>query len=288
MKRTHVPVLLKEVVEGLQVKPGKSYIDATVGFGGHTVEIVKKGGTVLGIDRDPETIQRLKESKEQGIKEKLVLANGSFGDIDKIAGENGLAEVDGILFDLGYSSWQLDESGRGFSFSKDEPLDMRFDQKTQDISAADVVNKMIRSELREVISTYAEEEHADRIVHAIVSARPIKTTAELVLVLDAAIPGQDKHRHFARIFQALRIAVNNELGILKKSLPLAVSLLKSGGRLEVISFHSLEDRIVKQFMRDQTDKTLKVITKKPITATDEEIEQNSRARSAKLRIAEKI
>jgi 16S rRNA (cytosine1402-N4)-methyltransferase len=285
MSQIHIPVLLEEVINGLNISVGKIYIDATVGQSGHTKEIVRKGGKVLGIDRDPETIEALRNRKEE-FEGKAIFVAGSFANIEEIAQENGFGNVSGILFDLGYSSWQLDKSGRGFSFSRNEPLDMRFDQKTQEIQASDVVNRMSKEELTELISIYAEEEFSEKIVGALSKARPIYTTGELVKALESAIPGYDNIRHFARIFQALRIAVNNELGALKKALPQAISLVEKGGRVEIISFHSLEDRIVKQFFKDRQD--IKIITKKPITASREEMKKNSRSRSAKLRIAEKI
>lgn len=283
MKQEHIPVLLNEVIEALRIVPGEKYIDCTVGLGGHTREIVKGGGIVLGIDRDAETIQKLKESE---LNEHVTLVQGSFASIKELAGEKGFNQVSGILLDLGYSSWQLDSSGRGFSFTKDEPLDMRYDLKTQEITAADVVNKMSIVELIETIGTLGEEEKAVKIAQAIVRARPIHTTSELVQALDKTIY-HEKERHLARIFQAIRIVVNNELGIIRRTLPDAVSLLRPGGRLVVISFHSLEDRIIKQFYKDN-EGVIKTVTKKPMTATWEETKKNSRAKSAKLRIAEKI
>lgn len=284
----HIPVLLKEAVEGLQVQEGEKYIDCTVGFGGHTLEIVKQGGIVLGVDRDPETIQRLKDSRIQGFKDQIQIRQGNFKDIKEIAKEASFNQVSGILFDLGYSSWQLDKSGRGFTYTKDEPLDMRFDPKTQEIRAQDILNKMPAEELIEIITTYGEEEHGKKIGEAIVRTRPIETTGQLLALLDTVLSVPGRQRHAARIFQALRIAVNNELGALKKALPEAVELLRPRGRMAVISFHSLEDRIVKNFLKDQENKTLTIVTKKPIIAGWPEIRQNSRSRSAKLRIAEKL
>jgi 16S rRNA (cytosine1402-N4)-methyltransferase len=281
MRQEHIPVLLLEVIDALQVRPGNKYIDATVGLGGHTKEIVNKGGNVLGIDRDPETIEKLRISNVKTVV-------GSFANIGELAKQNGFLDVDGILFDLGYSSWQLDKSGRGFTYTKDEPLDMRFNPKTQEIQARDVVNKMPKNELIDVISTFGEEEQAEKIVEHIIRSRPIATTGELSKILEKAVTGQDRQRHKARVFQALRIAVNNELGSLKKALPEAVAQLKKDGRLAVISFHSLEDRIVKQFLKEQEGKTLRIINKKPIIASREETYKNSRSKSAKLRIAQKI
>lgn len=285
MRQEHIPVLLKEVLEALNITPGKKYIDVTVGLGGHAFEIVKRGGIVLGVDRDPETIEKLKESRDQGIKEKLVLISGSFGDIAQIAKENGFEQIAGILFDLGYSSWQLDQSGRGFTYAKDESLDMRYDLKTQIITAADIVNTATKEELVDILSTFGEEEHADRIVTKLIRSRPLGTTNQLVISIKTAVRDEE-NRHTARVFQALRIAVNDELDELKKALPVAIDLLETGGRMAVISFHSLEDRIVKQVLKESEKVT--IITKKPIVSTFEETKQNSRARSAKLRVAQKI
>ena len=185
----------------MHIAPGKKYIDATVGLGGHTREIVAHGGIVLGIDRDGETIGKLRVKSEELRVENLTLVQGSFARIKTFAEEKGFTQVSGILMDLGYSSWQLDQSGRGFSFAKDEPLDMRYDLKTQEITAADVVNSMSPDELLETISTLGEEERAQKIVYAITRARPIQTTAQLVKALEKAVP-YERERHLARIFQA--------------------------------------------------------------------------------------
>lgn len=286
MRQEHIPVLLQPVIEGLRVMPGKKFIDATFGLGGHSKEIARLGGIVLGIERDPETIAKLRVKSYELRVGNITIRQGNFRNIRMIAQEEGFTRVDGILFDLGYSSWQLDKSGRGFSFSKDEKLDMRYDPEKQELTAALLVNKTSRDELVDIISKYGEEELSGTIVDNIIRFRPFRTTGELVLAIETTLRGPDKVRHLARVFQALRIAVNDEMGSLKEALPQAVSLLVPGGRIGVISFHSLEDRIVKQFLKEQ--KTLKVITKKPIIASEEEIRTNTRSRSAKLRIGEKI
>lgn len=259
----HVPVLSREAVDGLNVRSRGTYIDATFGAGGHTAEIVKRGGEVLAIDVDPEVHAPVK---------------GNFRDIEKIAKENGFEMVDGILFDLGVSSMQLDTPERGFSYRFSGPLDLRFDQ-TKGKTASDIVNSYSEGELYEIFTRFGEENDARAIARAIVRARAIDhitTTEGLVKVVGGSRPV------LSRIFQALRIAVNDELGALREGLNGAGKLLVNGGRLVVISFHSLEDRIVKQYMRSGG---WKVLTKKPITANADEVKANPRARSAKLRIA---
>lgn len=263
--KKHTPVLVEEVIEWLEVKEGKKYIDATFGFGGHSSEIKKRGGIVLGIDADPQT----------------GAVHGNFRDIKKIAKDNGFEEIDGILFDLGVSSYQLDTPERGFSYQREGPLDLRFDQG-QGVSAAEIVNKSSENELYEIFLRFGEEQLAGTIAHSVVRARrvePIRTTGQL-----ARVTGVD-NATLSRIFQALRIVVNDELEALKEGLKGAEKLLKPGGRLAVISFHSLEDRIVKQFMRKTT---WQLVTKHPVRPSEKEIKENSRSRSAKLRIAEKV
>ncbi len=266
MRGGHVPVLLKEAIDGLDVKPGGKYIDATFGSGGHTAEIGRRGGKVLAIDVDPRAHAAVK---------------GNFRDIEKIAKENGFESVSGILFDLGVSSMQLDTPERGFSYRFSGPLDSRLDQ-TKGQSARDIVNTYSEGELYEIFTRFGEENDARAIARAIVRARAIDhitTTEGLVKVVGGSRPV------LSRIFQALRIAVNDELGALREGLNGAGKLLINGGRLVVISFHSLEDRIVKQYMRSVN---WKVLTKKPITANADEVKANPRARSAKLRIAMRL
>ena len=279
-ERVHRPVLLKEVISALNVKRGKKYIDATVGSGGHTWEILKRGGRVLGIDCDPEAIRILKTEnrKQKTENRKLIFVQGNFKDLKKIAKTHRFNKVAGILFDLGLSSWQIEESGRGFSYLRNEPLDMRMDPALK-VTAAEIVNSLTKEELYEIFAQFGEEVNSWAIANAIVRARPLKTTKEL-----AGVVGNDASR-LARVFQALRIVVNNVIENLKKALPQAIELLEKGGRLVIISFHSLEDRLVKFGFKN---KNLKIITKKPIKPSKEEIIVNPRARSAKLRIAERI
>ena len=288
----HVPVLLKETIDLLEIKTGKKYIDATLGSGGHTKKILEAGGLVLGMDRDPEAIDRTKNDLSNYIKEgKLTLHRGNFDNLKNIALENNFQEVSGVMFDLGMSSDQF-ESGRGFSFMKDEPLDMRMDPELG-VTAADLVNALSQKELSGLFSKFAQVERAGEIAGAIVENRrlhPIKTTKELVEII-GTVPAyrRQKDLHPAtKVFMALRIAVNNEPENLEKSLPQAAGLLTTGGRLAVISFHRGEDRIVKQFFRNGRDLGITEIIKKPVMASAEEVELNPRSRSAKLRAGEKL
>ena len=278
----HKPVLLKEAIKALNIRKGKKYIDATLGGGGHTKEILKRGGIVLGIDWDAETISKLKTKNEKVktyIKNKrLILRKGNFRDIKKIAQKHGFDKSAGILFDLGLSIWQIEKSKRGFSYLRDEPLDMRMDL-SQKLTAVEIINNLTREELNEIFTRFGEEINSRAIANALVSARPIKTTKEIVEVI-----GKDAGQ-LARVFQALRIVVNDEIENLKAALPQAIGLLEKKGRLAVISFHSLEDRIVKFGLRA---KNLKIITQKPIRPSREEIMTNIRARSARMRAAERI
>lgn len=297
MNSFHTPVLLKEVVEYLKIEKGKKYIDATVGGGGQTVEILKRGGIVLGIDCDQEAIDCVKQDLSNVIlqddRKCVTLVKGNFRDIDKIAHLNNFDKVAGIIFDLGVSSHQLEVPGRGFSFQKEGPLDMRMD-KDLAVQAKDIIQVLRKGELYELFSKLGEESNARRISEYIVSARkvkPIETTQDLVKIIEEA----KSVRRFSnihpatKVFQALRIAVNDELNVLKDALPKSVELLNKKGRLLVISFHSLEDRIVKQNFRNLEQKHIgKIITRKPITPTIEEQNLNRRSRSAKLRVFKKI
>lgn len=293
MSQYHTPIMVKEVMQGLQVAPEKRFIDATVGGGGHGWEIMKHGGVLLGIDADSEAVEAAKgefriKNLELRIKENWKIVQGNFRGIERIAKENGFERIDGILFDLGVSSHQLDTEGRGFSYRfGDAPIDLRLNQN-EGITAAQYVKNVSEQELYEVLATYGEEERARTIATHLVRARsltPIETTGDLYQVIEGIVGKREANSVASRVFQALRIAVNDEFGALKEGLNGAKELLQSGGRLVVISFHSLEDRIVKQFMH--TD-GWKVITKKPIMADKQEIAENKRARSAKLRIAEKL
>ncbi|MEK7588129.1 MAG: 16S rRNA (cytosine(1402)-N(4))-methyltransferase RsmH [Patescibacteria group bacterium] len=273
----HIPVMVQEVIEGLQINPGKRYIDATIGGGGHGVEIVRRGGLLLGIDQDTEAIEEVKR-----IFKDWKIVQGNFRDIGKLAREHGFSEVDGVLFDLGVSGHQLDSASRGFSYRfGDAPLDLRLDQK-KGRTAADIIARASEEELYEIFAKYGEEERAGAIAHAVVLARrvkPIATTGQLAAIVSESQPT------LSRVFQALRIAVNDELEALREGLLGSESLLVSGGRLAVISFHSLEDRIVKEFFKRAI---WKMITKRPQRASFHEVEENIRSRSAKLRVAEKL
>ena len=294
----HIPALLNETVKALDIKPKHKYIDATLGGGGHSVEIVKKGGILLGIDQDPEAVsyasERLKNAQAcpDLLPPKLVQSN--FAEIDKVAKEFGFEKVAGILFDLGVSSHQLETSNRGFSFNQEGPLDMRMNPNLS-VTAKDLVNGLNEGELAELFWKLGEEKFSRRFAKAICQARlnkPIETCNDLsqIILQEVSPRGRFARIHPAtRVFQALRIAVNDELNSLKTVLPKAVELLESQGRIVVLSFHSLEDSIVKRFFIDQKEKgILKIISKSPITPTKEEIRLNPRARSAKLRAAEKI
>ncbi len=295
MNEYHESVLLKEAVDYLQVEKGKRYIDATLGGGGHAVEIVKQGGKVLGIDVDEEAVgyvgDRIK-NQESGIKrdKDLVLYRGNFRELGKIAKESGFEKVAGILFDLWVSSWQFDTGGRGFSFQKDAPLDMRMDLGLS-VSAGDLVNGLTRNELSELFWKLGEEKFAKKIALAIDNYRKnkkIESTRELAELVERTVRRSEKIHPATRIFQALRIAVNGELESLREALPQAVELLEPGGRVVVISFHSLEDRIVKNSFSGFAESGFgRIITRKPVEVSELEVEKNRRARSAKLRVFEK-
>lgn len=287
MSQNHIPVLPREVIEALSVEEGKRYIDATVGAGGHSAEIVKRGGVLLGIDQDNNALKLAKERLEKENRaDNWTLAHGNFRDIGNIAQEHGFTEIDGILFDLGVSSMQLDAPDRGISYRfTDAPLDARMDTSGGD-TAAQLVNRCTESELYDIFSTYGEEQLARPIAHAFVSARavsPIKTVGDVVNIVTAVVPGEnERHGVLSRVFQGMRIAVNDELGSLKEGLGQAGELIAPGGKLVVISFHSLEDRIVKLYMKKGG---WDVITAHPIRPKEDEATANRRSRSAKLRIA---
>lgn len=288
----HRSVLLREVLEFLQVESGKKYIDATLGGGGHALEIVSRGGSVLGIDVDPDSINYVR--KNTG----LIPIQGNFKDIDTIAASQGFSKVAGIIFDLGVSSHQIEEGSRGFSFQEEGPLDMRMDKIGQKLTAADILNLGDKNELYEIFNKFGEEPRARILVLAIIRARKVKAfriVSDLLKVVDdiykvkGVISDKIRATISKRIFQALRIAVNSELSNLEEALPKAVSLLEDGGKLEVISFHSLEDRIVKKSFLDFERKRLgKILTKKPIVPSFSEQNENRKSRSAKLRVFERI
>ncbi len=298
MNSFHTPVLLKEVIDFLRVKKGSKYIDATLGGAGHSEKILELGGIVLGIDQDEDAIKYVKNQKTKNKDwERLALALGNFRDIDKIAHLKSFDKVSGILFDLGVSSFQLENPERGFSYLKEGPLDMRMDKKLK-VQAADLLNILTKGEFDELFFKLGEERNARIISDAIVRARgikPIKTTEDLISVIQESLGKKGRtsaleRRLIAkRIFQALRIAVNDELNNLREALPCAYTLLDGRGRLVVISFHSLEDRIVKNTFKEFESKNMgRIITKKPIVPSFLEIKKNSRSKSAKLRVFEKI
>ena len=294
----HVSVLLKEAIDFLAVRRGGTYIDATLGLGGHSYEIARRlgpQGHLIGFDKDPQALQiaqrRLSKPPEEIKSEwpQQTLVHASFAELEQRISP---ASADGILADLGLSSMQLQNASRGFSFQAEGPLDMRMDPHNER-TADQVVNRMREDDLANVIYEFGEERRSRRIARAIVRARPIRTTAHLAQVLSAALrPMKSAHSAIhpaTRTFQAIRIFVNRELEELQGLLKAAPAALKPGGRLVVISFHSLEDRLVKDALREGAQQGLyRILTKKPVTASDEEIDRNPRSRSAKLRAAEKI
>ncbi|MCI2105151.1 MAG: 16S rRNA (cytosine(1402)-N(4))-methyltransferase RsmH [Intestinimonas sp.] len=307
---SHRPVLLRECIEALNLRPDGVYLDGTLGRAGHSREIVRRltTGRLVCIDRDQAALDAARERLD-GYMDRVTLVHGNFGDLAALADRLSLPPVDGMLFDLGVSSPQLDDGSRGFSYMHDAPLDMRMDQSAP-LTAATIVNQWPREELRRIFRQYGEERYAAQIAGAIVLAResaPIKTTFQLVNIIRSAMPAaalREKQHPAKRSFQAIRIAVNDELSAVDSMLQAAVPLLAPGGRLAVISFHSLEDRIVKNafagFAKGCTcppdfpvcicgkKPTIRLICKKPIVSREAELEENPRARSAKLRVAEKL
>ncbi|WP_447973485.1 16S rRNA (cytosine(1402)-N(4))-methyltransferase RsmH [Nitrospira sp. Kam-Ns4a] len=294
----HAPVLLDEVLVWLACRPGGRYLDCTIGLGGHAERILEAtapGGIVIGLDRDGDAVEATAKRLSR-FGERLRLIHSNFRELKQHLGTTGCSQVDGVLFDLGVSSPQIDRPERGFSFSLDGPLDMRMDRR-EPRTAADLVNHLPERELANLIYQYGEERFARRIARAIVRARqraPLRTTGELVAVIRGAVPGPYRHGRLhcaTRTFQALRIAVNGELDGLEGALRDAADVLTPGGRLCVVSFQSLEDRIVKQTIRALAggpEPRLRSLTKKPIVPSDRECDQNPRARSAKLRVAERL
>jgi 16S rRNA (cytosine1402-N4)-methyltransferase len=288
----HVTVLLNEAIEFLAVQPGGTYIDATVGLGGHSYEIAKRlggQGRMIGFDRDPAALEIAQERMEGAGEDwpAIELIHGSFAEL---ASRQEPKSIDGILADIGISSLQLNTAARGFSFQAEGPLDMRMNPQAE-VTAEQVVNQEDEVTLANLIYEFGEERRSRRIARAIVRSRPISTTAQLAGVISAAARSMKHERiHPAtRTFQALRIFVNRELEELQGLLTAAPQVLKPGGRLVIISFHSLEDRIVKDAFRDGVKQgTYRVLTKKPLTASEEEVDRNPRARSAKMRAAEKV
>lgn len=296
-----MPVMLEEAISFLNIQRGNWYIDCNLGGGGHASEILKKGGKVIGIDLDDEAISFVaqennidleeREGSLVGISENLIVYQNNFSKIDEIVKESGIKEISGVLFDLGISSFQLETPERGFSFSSDAPLDMRMD-RSFGATAADLVNGLHEKELTELFLKLGEEPFAKAIASKIVEERSrekITTTKQLADIIKKVKRGEGKIHPATKVFQALRIAVNDELNSLKDTLPKALTILSPGGRLVVISFHSLEDRIVKNFFKEEQDnERVRILTDKPLSPTDEEIRNNPRSRSAKLRVCEKI
>ncbi|MGH2620886.1 MAG: 16S rRNA (cytosine(1402)-N(4))-methyltransferase RsmH [Anaerolineales bacterium] len=292
----HTPVLYQQVLSALDPQPGCRIIDGTIGAGGHAEGVLERSapsGQLLGLDRDPVALPLALQRLER-FGSRLQLRQGSFRDLSAHAAAVGWQAVDGVLLDLGLSSMQLADPRRGFSFQAEGRLDMRFDPG-EELDAAELVNRLPESELASVIARYGEDPQARRIARAIVAVRPLQTTTQLAQVVARAVRSRGGRTHPAtRTFQALRIAVNEELTALEEVLPQAVELLKPGGRLVVIAFHSLEDRLVKRFCREASLSTeagparLRLITRKPVRAEPEEVERNPRARSARLRAAEKV
>ncbi len=307
MEFRHISVLLSETIEGLAIKPGGLYADCTLGGAGHSIEILKSGGRLIGIDRDAEAIQAAKERLAD--YKDVIFVHDNFSNIKQIFKERSIDGADGFLLDLGVSSYQFDKAERGFSYNYDAPLDMRMD-RTSKLTAYDVVNSYTGDELYRIIRDYGEERWAKRISEFIINERQrkeIRTTFELTEIIKKAIPKkarQEGGHPSKRTFQAIRIEVNDELGILERSVEQMVELLNPGGRICVITFHSLEDRIIKNtFRRLENPCTcprefpvcvcgkkpvLKIISKKPLTVSEEELRLNRRSHSAKLRIGEKL
>lgn len=302
----HVPVLADEVVHFLRPGPGKVIVDATLGGGGHSERLLEAGAMVLAMDQDPEAIEHARV-RLAAHADRLVILRANFRDLGRVLAEAGVERVDGILADVGVSSRQIDAAARGFSFGQEGPLDMRMDPAAP-VTAADLVNGLEGPQLTDIFRRYGEERAARKIAGAIVKARrtgPIHTTSELAAIVERANPRRGARIHPAtRVFQALRIAVNDELAALEELLRASVDHLRPGGRLAIISFHSLEDRIVKRFLagrsRDTIDRpewpaprpnpdfAFRLVVRKPVEATPEETRRNPRARSARLRVAERV
>ena len=310
MMPTHISVLLDECIENLNIDPAGTYVDGTLGLGGHSLEIAKRltTGRLIGIDRDETAIERSGE-RLRDYRDRITLVHGNFRELGTILDSLGIDRVNGMLFDLGVSSPQLDEAERGFSYMADAPLDMRMD-RSRGQSAAELVNHADAATLKRILWDYGEERYAPQIANAIVRYRekkPIETTLELVDVIKSAMPGaalREKQHPAKRSFQAIRIAVNDELEAEREVLECAMDRLAEGGRLCVITFHSLEDRLAKAAIKQRENgctcprdfpvckcgfvQTMKSVTRKPIVASARELEENPRARSAHLRVAERI
>jgi 16S rRNA (cytosine1402-N4)-methyltransferase len=303
-EREHRPVMPSETLDLLAVREGGTYLDCTLGGGGHALEIVRRAGPsgcLIGLDRDESALERAAETLRD-VSGRVTLINSDYQYLDEVLNGLGIPGADGILFDLGVSTWQVLDPGRGFSYNNDAPLDMRMDRKAE-VTAADLVNRLTERELARIIRRYGEERWAERIASFIAAGRarrPITTTGELVEIIKAAIPAAARRTgpHPAkRTFQALRIAVNDELSALERALRSGIRMLKPGGRMVAISFHSLEDRIVKNVFKERAlsrdgrepiaGEGLRLLTRKPLRPEAAEVAQNPRARSARLRAAER-
>lgn len=293
----HIPVLKKEVLDCLAPKSNEDFIDCTIGQGGHSNDILEKTGPhgrLLGIDLDPKQIENCAWLEEK-FGERIILINDSYANLKNIIADNDFANTNGILLDVGFSSFQTDESKKGFSFLRDEKLDMRYNAATGGITASNIVNNWDEKGIERILEQYGEEKFAKKIAKEIVAERKnkkIESTFQLVEIIQRAVPAKFQHAkiHCAtRTFQAIRIAVNGELDSLQNVLPQATEALQRGGRLAVISFHSLEDRIVKEFFKqEEQNQKIKILTKKPVIAPEWEVAENPRSRSAKLRAIIKI
>ena len=289
----HIPVFLKEVLEIFNPLQSQNFVDCNFGQGGHSFAILEKtapNGKLLGFDLSKAQIEENKKVKEYIQNKRLIIVNENFINLEKIVKEKDFKNIDGVLFDLGFSSWHLDSSGKGFSFLKDEPLDMRYDPERQQLTAAEIVNSWTPNDIFEILKNYGEERYARFIANKIKEERKKKKiyrTKDLVEVIGMAVSRMYKKQkiHYAtRTFQALRIAVNDELNNLEIAIPQALKIIKKNGILIIISFHSLEDRIVKNYFRNESKKgNIQLLFKKPLVPTTDEIKANPRARSAKLR-----
>lgn len=310
-KSMHLPVMVKEVIKYLDLKPGTKIIDCNIGEGGHSKEIIKRigrGGRLLGIDRDREAIASARKNLSK-FESQIKFVNGSFDSLSEIALSNDFTDVSGILFDLGLSSRQIETPGRGFSWRRDETLDMRMDQ-TKGLTAAELLQAASKEDLINILRDYGEIKFAPRLASRIVKEREqgrLETTGQLAALVSELSPAVKRKRRLhsaTKVFQALRIAVNDEIKQLTETLPQALSLLRPGGRIVIISFHSLEDRIAKKWLKQESKdcicnkevpvcrclhkSQIKILTKHPITPSESEIKNNPRSRSAKLRAGEKI
>ena len=294
----HIPVMLEEVINYLELKPGMTIVDATMGTGGHSKEIVQRimpGGRLIGIDRDKESLEICRQRLEEYVGA-CEFVHANFVDLDSVLNNLGVKKIDGIVFDLGISSFQLSDAQRGFSFQNEGPLDMRLDRESY-ISAYDLVNNLNEEEISELLWAFGEERWHNRIAHLLVQERerqPISTTEQLASIVSRSIPYRYRYKYYrihpaTRTFQAVRIAVNRELEILEGTLNKAVEFLKENARICVISFHSLEDRQVKHtFRKAAADDLVKIITNKPLTPGMDELQANPSSRSSKLRVAERL